>query len=278
MTTTLNPHLPATARGEEPGHGTMHGKRILVIGGGQRTVDPETDPVGNGRAMCRLAAREGAEVVVVDRDAASARATVDLITAEGGIAHPLVADVSDPSYAGPMVESALELLGTLDGLIYNVGVGIDHLDLAGIEVEDWDRTFAINTRGPALAIKAALPKMAPGGSIVMISSTASLRTGGRLVAYQASKAALAGLMRHCASEASDQAIRVNIICPGMVDTPNGRATSSANPNRLERIQQIPLKRMATGWDIAYAVNFLLSDQSSFITSQILAVDGGATGL
>lgn len=278
MTTTQQFQVPATVLGKEPGYGTMAGKGILVIGGGQRVVDPASDPVGNGRAMSLLAAREGATVVVVDRDLASAQTTVDLITEEGGTAYALEADVSDPDYAPAMISSTIDLIGAIDGMIYNVGVGIDRLDLAGIEVEDWDRTFAINTRGPALAIKEALSKINPGGSIVMISSTASLKTGGRLVAYQASKAALTGLMRHSASEAAKRAIRVNIICPGLVDTPNGRATTGANPNRLERVQKIPLKRMATGWDIAYAVTFLLSDQSSFITSQVLAVDGGATGL
>ncbi|MFE5706519.1 SDR family NAD(P)-dependent oxidoreductase [Rhodococcus koreensis] len=274
---TTQRDLPRTAAGTAPGHNTLAGKKILVIGGGQRVVDSATDPTGNGRAMSVLAAREGADVLVADRDLRSAQDTVEIIEHADGAAHAVRADVSDPGYADNLVHGAIETLGGLDGMVYNVGIGIEALDLAGVEVDDWDRTFAVNVRGAALAIKAAVPLMNPGGSIVLISSTAALRSGGRLVAYQASKAALTGLMRHSALEASDRGIRVNIVCPGMVDTPNGRATTAANPNRLDRVATIPLGRMATAWDIAYAVSFFLSDQSSFVTSQVLAVDGGTTG-
>jgi NAD(P)-dependent dehydrogenase (short-subunit alcohol dehydrogenase family) len=143
-------------------------------------------------------------------------------------------------------------------------------------MDQWDRVFAVNVRGAMLTLKAALPVMADGGSIVLISSIASMKPGSRLPAYDASKAALAGLMRHAGIEGERRGIRVNIVAPGLMDTSIGRAATKGRPGRAKT--PVPLGRQGTGWETAYAALFLLSDEAAYITGQVLAVDGGMTGL
>jgi NAD(P)-dependent dehydrogenase (short-subunit alcohol dehydrogenase family) len=266
----------AESRGEAPGRGRLRGRRILVVGGGQQTFDAATDPIGNGRAMCVLFAREGARVGVADRHAASASATVDRIRGEGGEAMPIAADITDEAQVARMVTEAQQGLGGLDGMVLNVGIGVGAMRLAGVTTAAWDATLAANLRGPVLCCREALPRLDDGGSIVFISSIAGLTAGSQLVAYDASKAALAGLMRHVALEGSRRGIRANVVCPGLVDTPLGRAASAGRASRAAT--PIPFGRQATGWEIAYAVLFFMSDESVYVTGQTLAVDSGLTGL
>ena len=265
----------AESRGEAQGRGRLRGRRILVVGGGQQTFDAATDPIGNGRAMSMLFAREGARVGVADRDAASATATVDRIRGEGGEAMPIVADITDEAQVARMVTEAHSGLGGLDGMVLNVGIGVGALRLAGVSTAAWDATLAANLRGPVLCCREAVPKLDDGASIVFISSIAGLTAGSQLVAYDASKAALAGLMRHVALEGSRRGIRANVVCPGLVDTPLGRRASAGRTSRAAT--PIPFGRQATGWEIAYAVLFFMSDESVYVTGQTLAVDGGLTG-
>ena len=275
--TTRNVRPPsAESRGEAPGRGRLRGRRILVVGGGQQTFDAATDPIGNGRAMCVLFAREGARVGVADRDAASASATVDRIRGEGGEAMPIAADITDEAQVTRMVNEAHSGLGGLDGMVLNVGIGVGAMRLAGVSTAAWDATLAANLRGPVLCCREALPRLDDGASIVFISSIAGLTAGSQLVAYDASKAALAGLMRHVALEGSRRGIRANVVCPGLVDTPLGRAASAGRASRAAT--PIPFGRQATGWEIAYAALFFVSDESVYVTGQILAVDSGLTGL
>jgi NAD(P)-dependent dehydrogenase (short-subunit alcohol dehydrogenase family) len=127
-----------------------------------------------------------------------------------------------------------------------------------------------------LCCREALPKLAEGSPIVFISSIAALGAGSRLPAYDSSKAALGGLMRHVAMEGCRRGIRANTICPGLVDTPLGRAASAGRPSRSAT--PVPLGRMATGWEVAYAALYFLSDESVYVTAQCLAVDGGLSGI
>ena len=113
----------------------------------------------------------------------------------------------------------------------NVGIGVGALGLGGVDAEEWDATLAVNLRGPMLCCREALPKLDDGSSIVFISSIAALRSGSQLVAYDASKAALGGLMRHVALEGSRRGIRANVVSPGLVDTPLGRLASAGRPSR-----------------------------------------------
>lgn len=266
----------AESLGEAPGRGRLAGRRILVVGGGQRVFDAASDPTGNGRAMCRLFAREGAHVAVADKHRASAEETVALIAREGGRAFAIEADITREDDVRRMVDEAAGTLGAVDGLVLNVGIGVGALGLANTQLEAWDQTLAVNLRGPMLCCKVALPVLASGSPIVFISSIAGLTSGSQLPAYDASKAALAGLMRHVAREGAPRGIRANIVAPGLVDTPLGRVASAGRPSRAK--SSVPFGRQATGWEIAYAALFFVSDESVYVTAQLLAVDAGITGM
>ncbi len=268
--------LPPESAGTAPGRGRLKDRKILIVGGGQRVLDAATDPVGNGRAMSLLFAREGATVAVADLNRASAEETVSLIGKEGGKAHAIEADISRPADIERMIAEAEASLGAIDGLVLNVGIGVGGLGLEGATPEDWDKVLSVNLRGPMLCCKAALPRLADGSPIVFISSIAGLVAGSRLPAYDASKAALGGLMRHVAMEGARRGIRANIVAPGLVDTPLGRLATQGRPSRGRT--PVPFGRQATGWEIAYAALFLVSDESVYITAQTLAVDSGMTGI
>jgi NAD(P)-dependent dehydrogenase (short-subunit alcohol dehydrogenase family) len=265
----------AESRGEAPGRGRLAGRRILVVGGGQRTFDAATDPVGNGRAMSILFAREGARVAVADRSAESATDTVERICGESGYALAIEADTTREADIARMIAEAHAGMGGLDGMVLNVGIGVGAIGLAGVKQDEWDLTLATNLRGAVLCCREAFPMLENGSSIVFISSIAGLKAGSQLVAYDASKAALAGLMRHVALEGSRRGIRANVVCPGLVDTPLGRLASAGRESRGRT--PIPFGRQATCWEVAYAVLFFVSDESVYVTGQILAVDSGLTG-
>lgn len=267
--------LAAESQGAAPGRGRLAGRRVLVVGGGQRTVDAATDPIGNGRAISLLCAREGARVAVVDIDVESAAETVAAIVGEGGDAHGITADISEPGDVTRMVEEAVETLGGLDGLVLNVGIGAG-MHLEGATPDIWDHVLAVNLRGPMLVCRAALPGLAAGASIVFISSVAAHRAGSRMPAYDASKAALGGLMRHVALEGMPKSVRANIVAPGLIDTPLGRLATQGRPSRAQTA--IPGGRQGTGWEVAYTALFFLSNESIYVNGQILAVDAGLTGV
>jgi NAD(P)-dependent dehydrogenase (short-subunit alcohol dehydrogenase family) len=266
----------AESRGEAPGRGRLAGRKVLVVGGGQRTFDAATDPVGNGRAMSVLFAREGARVAVADMRRPSAEETVERIRHDGGSAFAIEADIAREADVVRMVAEAEKELGGLDGLVLNVGIGVGARGLGGVVAEEWDTVLAVNLRGPVLCCREALPRLAPGASIVFISSIAGLRPGSGLVAYDASKAGLVGLMRQTALEGSRRGIRANVVCPGLVDTPLGRLATAGRPSRAQT--PVPFGRQATGWEIAYAALFFTSDESVYVTGQVLAVDSGLTTL
>ena len=251
------------------GHERLRGRRVLVVGAGQDDHGEDDPPIGNGRAIALLCAREGATVVAADRDPESVEETVRRVVAVGGTATAVVADVSRPDEIDHMFTEPV------DGIVYNVGVG-GRMGLDGLEPDDWDRVMAVNLRGAALVAKAALGSSTDGGSIVFISSVAGMTPGSRIPAYDASKAALGGLMRHVALEGARRGIRANVVAPGLMDTPLGRAATRGRPSRGRT--PVPLGRQGTGWDTAYAVLFLLSDESAYITGQTLVVDGGLTAL
>jgi NAD(P)-dependent dehydrogenase (short-subunit alcohol dehydrogenase family) len=248
---------------------------VLVVGAGTRgDAEPDTPP-GNGRAIAVLAAREGAAVACGDIDPEAAAATVALVEADGGKALAVIADVADAHECARMVTAAHESLGGLDGLVVNVGIEAG-AGLAGTSAEDWDRAMAVNLRAHFLACQAALPLMTGGGGVVLIGSVAGLRAGTGLPSYDSSKAALLGLCRHVAREGAAGGVRVNVVIPGLIDTPMGRAASAQNPKREGAVAAIPLRRQGTAWEIAHAAVFLLSGEASYVTGQTLVVDGGLT--
>jgi NAD(P)-dependent dehydrogenase (short-subunit alcohol dehydrogenase family) len=271
----MDTELPDEAAGRAPGRGRLEGRRVLVVGAGTRhTGDPDA-PIGNGRAIATLAAREGAAVACADRDEAAALATAELIAGDGGSAEVLVADVSRPEDCATVVAGAQARLGALDGLVLNVGIG-EGRRLEGTSVEDWDKTFAVNVRAHFLVCQAAMPNLVDPAAVVFISSIAGIIPGSSLPAYDTSKAALGGLCRNVAHEGARRGIRANVVAPGLMDTPIGRAASAGRPSRNRT--PVPLQRQGTAWEIGYATVFLLSNEASYITGQTLVVDGGLTAL
>lgn len=257
----------------------LEGKRAVVFGAGQ--TPGET--IGNGRAISLLFAREGAQVLCVDRDRGRAQETVELIAAEGGKAQCFAANIAKAADCEAVVEAAKSQLGGLDILVNNVGIGGGGDGPAHKLTEDaFDRILSVNLKGAWLSTKAALPMLRDQGhgSIVNISSLASI-AGGNQVAYEVSKAAVNRLTTSVAQGNAGKGVRCNAIAMGLMDTPMavaGIAAASGQEQqavRDARNARVPLGgKMGTALDTAYAALFLASDEARFITGTVLFVDGG----
>ena len=253
-------------------------KVAIVVGGGQTPGDS----VGNGRASALLFAKEGARVLVVDRDEKSAQETAAMIADAGGVAKVARADITEDAECQAAVASCLRELGRIDVLHNNVGIGEGDQGPSSISEESFDHILDVNLKGPWRMVKHALPAMREqqSGSIINVSSIAAVCASG-LFAYKVSKAAL-NAMTHClATGNAKHNIRVNAIMPGLMNTP--MAIESISRARgvdkaalvAARDRQVPLGgKMGSAWDVAYAALFLASDEAKFITGVILPVDGG----
>ena len=255
-------------------------KAGIVFGGGQ--TPGET--IGNGRATALLLGREGASVLVVDRDLASAEETAGMIRNEGGEASAVTADVIDEGQIETAIRACLDQYGRIDLLHNNVGASLALGDAPATELttEAFDRIVAVNLRGMWLACKHALPQMREqgSGSIVNISSMA-VREAYPYLGYKTTKAGVVSLTENLAMANAQYGIRANCILPGLMNTPMAiEARVAAGMPREEVIAQrnarVPLgRKMGSGWDVAYASLFLHSDEAGFITGVSLPVDGGA---
>jgi len=270
--------------GQSSGQGRLAGKVAIVTGAGQQ---PGPN-IGNGRATAILFAREGARVLLLDREQAAAEETAREIESGGGEAAVVAGDVSVENDCRAAVVSCTERFGTLDIVHHNVGIARGDNWCEAIELERWERVMRVNAGGALLIAKAALPVMRERGSgvITNVSSIASLVAGTTPMsnppaAYKMSKAAMNALTISLAQSYAAHGIRVNAILPGLIDTPMGVDSVarvlgvSREDYAAKRDQSVPLKGgMGSAWDIARAALFLASDEARFITGVLLAVDGG----
>ena len=240
---------------------------------------------GNGKAAAVLYAREGARVLAVDIDLAAAEETRRIAADEGGTCSAAQVDVTDADAVRAMVAQAIDRYGRIDILHNNVGI----TEVGGpeeISEQAWERLLTTNVTSMFLTCKHCLPHMVRqgGGAIVNISSIASIRyTGYPSVSYNASKGAVNQLTQSIALQYADKGIRANCVLPGLMHTPmiERYITGAYGGSREEMIRRraamVPMKRMGTAWDVAYAALFLASDEARYITGAQLVVDGGVTG-
>ncbi|MCT9931798.1 glucose 1-dehydrogenase [Planotetraspora sp. A-T 1434] len=244
------------------------GKTAFVTGGGS----------GIGRATALAFAAEGALVTVAGRTPETLKETVRLIEADGGSARHVVTDVSDESAVQAAVEAAVGDTGRLDFAVNNAGYDGEFQLTTDYSTEMLDRMIAVNVRGVFLSMKYELRQMtAQGfGSVVNMSSGAGLVGVPGFSGYTATKAAEIGMTKSSALEAAPYGIRVNALCPGLVDTPM-IATVDPNEEPMKSIIAAhPLGRIASANEIADAVVWLCSDKAGFITGVALPIDGGYT--
>jgi len=259
----------------------LRDKIAMVVGAGQTPGEG----MGNGRATALRFAQEGARVLALDRNLASAEETADLVAREGGECVPLAADVTREATLEAAVRFALERWGRIDILHNNVGVSVAGGDrrLQDLDEATFDRLSAINLRGTIMACKHVVPAMRAqgGGAIVNISSIAAWAHY-PLVVYKATKAAMIAFTQQLALDNAEYGVRANVILPGLLNTPMAIEGRVQNWRRTreeivaERDAQVPLRRrMGSAWDVANAALFLASDEAGFITGVALPVDGGA---
>jgi NAD(P)-dependent dehydrogenase (short-subunit alcohol dehydrogenase family) len=257
----------------------LDGKVGIVVGAGQSPGET----VGTGRAAAIVFAREGAKVLLADRDIDSARETATMIADEGGLADCVAGDWTSAEDCKAVAAACVEKWGRIDFLQNNVGIGFGDSSPLKLTESAFDEILTVNLKGCLLSCQAVVPVMREqgSGSIVNISSIAAVAAAIPLTAYKISKAGINALGHSLAISNARHGIRVNTIMPGLLDTPMAIETTAAQRNlpreqiRAERDALVPLHgKMGTGWDVAYASLFLHSDEAGFITGAVLPVDGG----
>ncbi|NNN21745.1 MAG: SDR family oxidoreductase [Acidimicrobiales bacterium] len=240
---------------------------VVVTGGGS----------GIGKATCIALASVGRPVSVWDINGGSAKEVADICNRDFGVkSHYLEVDVSDSLAIEQGVDPTVNALGNIGGLVHAAGVpGPGPIDM--VDDKLWDSVLDVNLRAGAILTRVFLPALkasGPGSSIVMVSSIEGHVGSGFLTAYCASKAGLLGLTRALSQRLGLDQIRINSVCPGVVETPMMAPLLAIDEIREKLSKQAPLGRVATPEDIAKSIRFLLSDEASFITGTSLIVDGG----
>jgi 3-oxoacyl-[acyl-carrier protein] reductase len=227
---------------------------------------------GIGKAIATRLAGQGALVVCAARGD-NAKGTADAIVAAGGKAEALTLDVTDNEAVSKAPGDIVEKHGRLDILVSNAGITRDQL-LMRMKREDWDAVIATNLTASFLLAQAAMRPMLKqkGGRIIVISSVVGQSGNPGQANYAASKAGLIGFAKALAREVASRSITVNVVAPGMIETEMTRAI--AEKAQVDWASQIPLGRLGTVDEVAAAVSFLASDEASYITGHVLAVNGG----
>lgn len=260
----------------------LDGKVGIVVGAGQSPGET----IGTGRAAAITFAREGAKLLLADRELDRALETAEIISGEGGSVECVAADWTAGADCRAMVAACVDTWGKVDFLQNNVGIGMGDNAPLKLTEEGFERIIAVNLKGCLLSCQAVVPVMREqgSGSIVNISSIAAMAASIQLTAYKISKAGINALGHSLAMENARYGVRVNTIMPGLLDTPmaiDAWAAKLQVPRdeiRAQRDALVPLGgKMGTGWDVAYASTFLHSDEASFITAAVLPVDGGQLG-
>ncbi|HTN99265.1 MAG TPA: SDR family oxidoreductase [Microthrixaceae bacterium] len=264
-------------------NGRLQGRVAVIVGAGQ--APGET--IGNGRAVAVTFAREGASLVLVDRDPTSLSETADLVARGSGDAADVdpvqvVADISADDAPAQVMAATLHAFGRIDILHNNVGIGAGDGPPHHLDESAYDRIMDINLRSMWRMCSAAVPELRKSshGAIVNISSLAAIAAAGNLTAYKLSKAGVNALTQNLAITNAKYGVRANAIMPGFIDTPMAvDAIAAALGAEREdvaarRAALVPMGRQGTAWDVANAALFLASDEAAFITGVILPVDGG----
>lgn len=246
-------------------------KIAIVTGGGS----------GIGKAIAKELGSEGFGVVVADRNEEDAEAVAESIRENGGEARSLFVDIADEQTIIRMIEQAVEWTGKLNLLVNNAGVNFRY-SVENCPPDEFDRCIAINLKGHYLCSMHAIPflKKEQGANIVNIASTHAIRTQPNFFPYNASKGGIISMTRGMAIDLSEHGIRVNVVCPGFVQTaimePELYEEGSAFMKKV--LPYHPSGRIGQPEDIAYAVAFLSSEKASFINGEVLTVDGGRNAL
>ncbi|MEV7965381.1 SDR family NAD(P)-dependent oxidoreductase [Sphaerisporangium sp. NPDC088356] len=235
---------------------------------------------GIGRATARRLAEEGASVLLVDVDESAQRVAAD-ITSAGGTALFVRGDVSDEKAVTKAVQAARDTFGRLDVLVNNAAMTLPK-GLEETAVEEWDRVQAVNLRSVYLFMKAAAPHLreSDAGSVVNVASFHASATIENFAAYAAAKSGVVGLTRSSALDLAPAGVRVNAVCPGIIETAMWQAwldeVEDVESTVAEVLKLQPLGRVGLPVDVANAILFLASDESAYITGTTLYVDGGVT--
>lgn len=243
--------------------GALEGRVSLVTGASR----------GIGRAIARRLAQEGSHVALAARSVEACAESVAEVEAFGVEALPLAMDVGNTESVKAGVEATIERFGQIDNLVNNAGITRDNL-LMRLSDEAWDEVIRTDLTGVFLCSRAVLRSMLRRrqGRIVSISSVVGLIGNPGQTNYAAAKAGVHGFTRALAREVSSRGITVNAVAPGYIDSDMTRELPEETTQRLR--EQIPLGRLGSGEDVAGVVSFLLSDDASYVTGQVLSVDGG----